>query len=120
MAEKKEKYMIYGTTPGTTTHPQPPIGGSQQPTEMREMEELKARVERVLQGLDIKYPIRSKAEFINIVEADLPDICDPGRRKLSLRDLISILRDDDFPINSVHEAATLLAASCPISARAAE
>ena len=70
MAEKKPKYTIYGFTPGTTTHPQSPIGGSQQPTELREMQQLKTEIEHVLEGMDIQYPIRSKAEFLNIVEAD--------------------------------------------------
>ncbi len=121
MVEKKEKYTIYGTTPGTPSHPQSPIGGSRQPAELREMEEQKAEVERVLRGLDIRYPIRSKAEFLDIVaRADPRAVCDLGRRKLSLRDLIAILRAADFPIHSGHEAAELLAASCPISAQAAE
>jgi hypothetical protein len=120
MSDKKPKYTIYGFTPGTTTHPQSPIGGSKQPVELREMQNIKVQVEHILQGLDIKYPIQSKAEFMNIIEADLPDICDLGNKKLSLRDLIFNMKDSDFPIHSDHEAATLLAASCPISAQAAE
>ena len=120
MSDKKPKYSIYGFTPGTTSHPQSPIGGSQQPVELRELEILKTQVEHVLQGLAIAYPIRSKREFLEIVSADLPDLCDVAGRKLSLRDLIFITRDADYPIHSDHEAATLLASSCPVSAQAAE
>ena len=121
MGEKRPKYSIYGFTPGTTTHPQSPIGGSQQPVEVRELQELKARVERILRGLVIRYPIRSKAEFMDIVVADVPDLCEAaGGKRLSLRDLIFSLRDADFPLRSDHEAAELLAASCPVSAQAAE
>jgi hypothetical protein len=122
MANKKYEYSIYGTTPGGApeSHPQSPIGGSRQPNELRQMEDLKATVERILQGLDIRYPITSKNEFMEIITRDVPGICDFGNKKLSLRDLIFSLRDADFPIDSDHRAATLLAASCPISVRAAE
>ena len=122
MTKKDPKYTIYGFTPGTTTHPQSPIGGSQQPTEIRKIENVKSDVEHILHGLDIKYPIKSKSEFLNILVTDFPDVCDLGEneRKLSLRDLIIIMKDSDFPLHSDHEAATLLAASCPVTAQAAD
>lgn len=122
MAGKKYEYSKYGTTPGgaSHSHPQSPIGGSKQPNEIRKMESVKTTVERILQGLDIRYPIASKNEFMEIITPDIPGICDIGNKKLSMRDLIFSLRDDDFPIKSDHEAANLLAASCPIIAQAAE
>jgi hypothetical protein len=120
MPQKDPKYTIYGFTPGTTSHPQSPIGGSQQPVEVRKMENIKVEVEHILQGLDIKYPIKSKKEFLDIIVADFPDMCVLENKKLSLRDLIFMMKDSDFPIQSDHEAAILLAASCPITAQAAD
>ena len=75
MPDKRPKYSIYGFTPGTTSHPQSPIGGSQQPVEARELEDVKTEVEHILQGLAIVYPIRSKREFLDVVSADLPGLC---------------------------------------------
>jgi hypothetical protein len=120
MPAKKPRYTIYGEVPETSKQPWTSTEGSWQPVELLKMGELKTKVERILHGLAIKYLIRSKADFLNAVEADIPDICDTGKRKLSLRNLIMMLREADFPINSDHEAAELLAASCPVPARAME
>jgi hypothetical protein len=116
MAEKKVNYTIYGSIPGSASEssPQSPTGGPQQPTGLHMMENIKVEVERFLQSLDIKYPIRSRAEFLGLIKRDMPGICDLGERKLSLRDLISITQEEDYPIKSDHAAAELLAGSCPL------
>jgi hypothetical protein len=118
MAEKKERYTIYGTIPGESSeeYPQSPTGGPQQPVGLHIMENMKVRIEQFLQGLDIKYPIRSREEFMTIIRRDLDisGICELEHRKLSLRDLISITQDSDYPLNSDHQAAELLASSCPL------
>jgi hypothetical protein len=120
MPDKKARYTIYGEVPETSKRPWTSTEGSWQPVELEEMGEIKMQVERVLQGLAIRYPIKSKAEFLKAVAPDVPGICDIGKRKLSLRDLIKLLREADFPLHSDHEAAELLAASCPIPARSME
>ncbi|MGA9140765.1 MAG: MTH865 family protein [Methanocella sp.] len=116
MAEKKENYTIYGsvTGPASEYSPQSPAGGPQQPSWLHRMEDIKVEIERFLQGLDITYPIRSRGEFMSALTSDIPGICELERRTLSLRDLVSIMRDDDFPIKSDHEAANLLAGTCPV------
>lgn len=118
MAEKKENYTIYGsvTGPASESFPQSPSGGPQQPSWLHRMDDIKVEIERFLQGLDISYPIRSREEFMNVLTSDMPGICELEHRTLSLRDLVSITRDDDFPINSDHEAANLLAGTCPMRA----
>ncbi|HEY3273125.1 MAG TPA: MTH865 family protein [Methanocella sp.] len=116
MAEKKENYTIYGSVPGEASelYSQSPVGGPQQPTGLHIMENIKVEIERFLQGMDITYPIRSRAEFLEVIKQDMPGICDLGRQKLSLRDLISITQEDDYPLDSDHQAAELLAGSCPL------
>ena len=116
MAEKKENYTIYGSIPGAASEsfPQSPTGGPQQPSWLHRMDDIKVEIEQFLQGLDISYPIRSREEFMNILKTDIPGICELEHRTLSLRDLVSIMRDDDFPIKSDHEAANLLAGTCPV------
>jgi hypothetical protein len=116
MAEKKENYTIYGSIPGAASEsfPQSPTGGPQQPTGLHMLENIKVEVERFLQSRDIRYPIRSREEFLDVIKQDMPGICDLGERKLSLRDLISITQEEDYPINSDHQAAELLAGSCPL------
>ena len=87
MAEKKENYTIYGSIPGAASEsfPQSPTGGPQQPTGVHIMENIKVEVERFLQSRDIKYPIRSREEFLDMIKRDMPGICDLGERKLLLR-----------------------------------
>ena len=77
------------------------------------MGNLKVQVERILQRLAIQYPIKTKVDFLKAIKADVPDICDTGKQKLSLRGLIKLLREADFPLHSDHEAAELLAAFLP-------
>jgi hypothetical protein len=118
MSDKKERYTIYGSIPGAASEsfPESPAGGPQQPALVHRLDDMKVEIERFLHGLDIAYPIRSKNEFLDMVKKDMPGICELGNRQISLRDLISITRDDDFPLKSVHEAAELLAGTCPIRA----
>jgi hypothetical protein len=117
---EKPRMTIYGEVPRTSKEPWTSTEGSWQPAGLEELDELKAQVERVLGELAIKYPVRSKADFLKVVKTDVPGICDAGRQKLSLRDLIKLLKETDFPLHSDHEAAELLAASCPVPARAME
>ena len=118
MAEKKDIYTIYGAIPGAASEefPQSPAGGPGQPAGLHIIEEMKAQIERFLQARDVRYPIRSRAAFLSMIprDQDMPDICKLERRKLSLRDLIDITRDEDYPLHSDHEAAELLAGTCPL------
>lgn len=120
MPAKKSRFTIYGELPETSKQPWTSTEGSWQPVELNEMGDLKVQVEHILQGLAIKYPIKTKAEFLKAVRHDVQDICDTGKQKLSLKSLIKLLKDADFPLHSDHEAAELLAASCPFPARAME
>ena len=120
MPDKKSRYTIYGELPETSKEPWKSTEGSWQPVELNEMGNLKVQVERILQRLAIQYPIKTKVEFLKAIKADVPDICDTGKQKLSLRGLIKLLREADFPLHSDHEAAELLAASCPLPARSME
>ena len=121
MADKEPQYTIYGETPNPLVQDiQSPLGGNRQPMELRELAELKAAVERLLHTMRIRYPIRSREELLRFVKGDRPALCHVRGKGISLRDLINSLDAGDFPIRSDHEAATLLAASCPVPARAAE
>jgi hypothetical protein len=118
MTEKKDIYTIYGSIPGAATEESPrlPASGPGQPAGLHMIEDMKVQIERFLQARVIRYPIRSRAEFLSIIprDQDVPGICTMERRKLSLRDLIYITGEGDYPLHSDHEAAELLAGTCPI------
>jgi hypothetical protein len=105
MADEKHAYTIYGE--------------SQQPSEaaaQQELEDVKTNIEEALSSTSLSFPVRSKEELLNVVPGDLDVGCRHVDRRIPLGDLISGLREDDFPMNNVGDAATLIAAHCPVSA----
>jgi hypothetical protein len=105
MADKKHAYTIYGE--------------SQQPSEaaaQQELEDVKAKIEQALSRTSLSFPVRSKEELLKAVPGDLDVGCKHIDRRIPLGDLISGLREDDFPMDNAGDAATLIAAHCPISA----
>lgn len=105
MVDRKRAYTIYGE--------------SQQPSEaasQQELEDVKARIEEALSRAGVSFPVRSKEELQKAVPGDLDVGCRHIERRIPLGDLISSLREDDFPMDNAGDAATLIAAHCPISA----
>ena len=115
MADKEEKYTIYGSTTGIDAESMRPVGGIHQPEEFAEKMDLEPRMRDMLHGMNISYPIRTREEFASKVKADMPTACEVSGKKLPLGEMISILKDTDFPVRNETEAASLLASACPVS-----
>jgi hypothetical protein len=109
MGDKGPRYSIYGESPEVS-----------EATEIHEIERVKADAVETLKKIGVSFPVRSKKEFLNSIRKDKPTHCTYRGREISLKELIGFLRDDDFPLNSPAEAATMLAAACPIYARSPE
>ncbi len=109
MADKETRYSIYGESPEFS-----------QATEVHELDRVKSFTLELLKDMEVKFPINSKREFLNAIPEDRPTPCSYMGREISLKELIGSLRDDDFPLHSVSEAANALAAACPVSAESPE
>jgi hypothetical protein len=118
MAEKEEKYSIYGSTSGIDAGSLRPVDGVHQAEEWAEKIDMKPQMLDLLRSMNLNYPIKSREEFAGMIKNDTPTACEVSGRKLSLKEMISILKDTDFPVNNEIEAANLLASACPVPARA--
>jgi len=109
MSDRGPRYSIYGESPEVS-----------EATELHEIERVKADALEKLKKLGLKYPVRSRQEFLEAIRQDEPVYCYYRGRNISLKELAGYLRDEDFPLEGAAEAATLLAAACPIHAQSPE
>jgi hypothetical protein len=109
MGDEGSRYSIYGESPDVS-----------EATEIHELERVKSDALEKLEKIGLSFPIRTRRDFLNAIRTDKPSYCNYHGKKTSLKELITYLRDEDFPLNSLAEAATMLAAACPIHARSAE
>jgi hypothetical protein len=103
MEEKEPIYSIYGDSSRYS-----------QATEMREIERVKSQAFEAISSMGLRFPVDSKQELVDAITEDRPTACHSGDRTISLKELAGSLRDGDFPIRDAAEAATLLAAACPV------
>jgi hypothetical protein len=118
MAEKEDKYSIYGSTSGIDAGSLRPVDGVHQAEEWAEKMDMKPKMLGLLRSMKLSYPIKSREEFAGMIKKDIPTACEVSGRKLSLKEMISILKDTDFPVKNEIEAASLLASACPVPAQA--
>ena len=116
MTDKESEYSIYGSRTGADAGGLRPDEGIHQAEEWVQKLELKPQMLDLLRSLQIDYPINSRDEFISRVKDDMPTNCEVAGKKLSIKEMISILNDSDFPIRNELEAANLMAEACPVSA----
>jgi hypothetical protein len=116
MEKRESEYSIYGRLSGGPPPPESIPEGPLQAGEQAAKDRMKSRMLEILRRFDLRYPVRSRRELLAMIKTDVPGVCDTGDRKLGLRDLVTILSDEDFPLRSDHEAATILSAACPIPA----
>lgn len=109
MADKGPRYSIYGESPEFS-----------EAAEVHELERVKSFTLEMLKNIGVKVPISTKQEFLDAIPEDKPTPCSYMGREISLKELIGSLRDSDFPLHSVSEAANALAAACPIFAESPE
>lgn len=117
MADKERRYSIYGSRTGADAGELAPPDGVHQAEEWLEKMELKPGMLALLNTLNLRYPIGSKSEFLSAIKADVQTGCEISGKKMTLKDMISLLKESDFPIRSGSEAASLLAQACPVPAR---
>ena len=103
MGDKKPVYDIYGDSSPYS-----------EATEVRELDRVKSSSLEALKNMGVKFPIKTKKEFIDAITDDRPAACVYRGKEISLKELVESLMDSDFPIRSAASAATLLAAACPI------
>jgi hypothetical protein len=109
MGDEGSRYSIYGESPDVS-----------ETTEIHELERVKSDAVEKLEKIGLSFPIGSRRDFLNAVRTDKPTYCSYRGKRISLKELIAYLSDEDFPLNSLAEAATMLAAACPIHASSAE
>lgn len=116
MADKEYEYSIYGSRTGADAGGLQPDEGIHQAEEWMQKLELKPQMLDLLRSLNIGFPINTREEFISRVKDDVPTTCEVAGKKLSIKDMIAILKESDFPIKNEIEAASLMADACPVSA----
>jgi hypothetical protein len=109
MADKGSRYSIYGESPEFS-----------EATEVQELDRVKSFTLETLKALKVKFPMSTKQGFLDAIHEDRPTPCSYMGREISLKELIGSLRDSDFPLHTVSEAANALAAACPIFAESPE
>lgn len=87
------------------------------PAGIESIDEMKAWIVDKLTSCGVPFPIRSKADFLNIFPFGTPIKCNYLGKETSIHDIIKGLSDSDFPINNAGDAATLLTSKCEVPAK---
>lgn len=103
MGEKEPIYTIYGDSSRYS-----------QATEERVIERVKSEAAEALSSMGVRFPVNSRQELLDAIPADRPTHCHFGDCTMTIKDLAGSLRDSDFPIRDVAQAAIALAAACPV------
>ncbi len=75
---------------------------------------MKIAIVSALEGARVKFPIRNKAELLEVFPKPTPMACSYKGKMMTMYDLIRNLGPEDFPIENAGDAATLLTGRCPL------
>ena len=90
------------------------LGEEPAPREIEEIDELKIAIVEQLRDAQVQFPIKDKAQLSNIYPRGTRKSCIFRGKVVSLHDLIPLLDNSDFPINSAGDAATVLLSKCDL------
>ncbi|MCD1295580.1 hypothetical protein CUJ83_11275 [Methanocella sp. CWC-04] len=100
MSIEKPNYSEHAEAPGATS--------------IKELEMMKLEIVSLMTGANVRFPIDTREELLKVFPKATPMACQKGDRLLTMYDLICNLDNNDFPIKSAGDAASLLTARCPL------
>jgi hypothetical protein len=84
------------------------------PEDIEELEKLKSEIVEQLRAADVKFPIKSKGELENIYPKGTKKSCLFKGKEISIHELIPMIDDKMFPLESAGDAATALVSGCQL------
>ena len=90
------------------------LGEEPAPKEIEDIEMLKMAIVEQLRDANVQFPIKDKAQLADIYPKGTRKSCIYKGKTLSLHDMIPMLDNSDFPINSAGDAATVLLSKCDL------
>jgi hypothetical protein len=90
------------------------LGEEPAPKEIEDIEALKIAIVEQLRDADVQFPIKNKGQLANIYPKGTRKSCIYKGKTVSLHDLIPMLDEKDFPINSAGDAAGVLLSKCDL------
>jgi len=90
------------------------LGEEPAPKDIESMDALKVAIVEQLRDADVQFPIKSKGQLANIYPKGTRKACLYKGKEVSLHDMIPMLEEKDFPINSAGDAAIVLLGKCDL------
>ncbi len=90
------------------------LGEEPAPKNIEDMDALKAAIVEQLTDAKVQFPIKNKGQLADIYPKGTRKACLYRGREVSLHDMIPMLDERDFPINSAGDAATVLLGKCDL------
>jgi hypothetical protein len=84
------------------------------PSEIAHIDEMKAWIVDKLVSCGVSFPIENKAQFLDIFPFGTPLKCVYNGKETHIHDIIRDLNDNDFPIKTAGDAATVLIGKCEV------
>jgi hypothetical protein len=98
MTIKKPEYTEHAQAPGARG--------------IKELDMMKVKIVEMVEGADVKFPIRNADELLKVFPKSTPMGCSYKGNTMTLYDLVRHLEKSDFPIKSAGDLATLLTTRC--------
>lgn len=91
------------------------LGGAGTPEGISDIDDLKARIVEQLTEADVQFPIKNKGQLMDIYPKGTRKSCIYKGREVSIHDLIPLLENSDFPLNSAGDTAAALLSKCELN-----
>lgn len=98
MTIKKPEYTEHAQAPGAKG--------------IKELDMLKVTIVEMVEGADIKFPIRNGDELLKVFPKSTPMGCSYKGNTMTMYDLVMHLDKSDYPIKNAGDLATLLTTRC--------
>jgi hypothetical protein len=82
--------------------------------EIKDLEMLKMEIVSLLNGKNIKFPVKSKYELVQVFPPDALCGCKYKGRMLTMNELVMLLSDGDFPLATAGDVAIVMTSRCPV------
>jgi hypothetical protein len=91
------------------------LGSLGSPMDIQDIDALKSAIVEELTAAEVHFPIESKRQLEDIYPYGTPKSCKFRGREVSIHDLIPLLEDADFPIETPGDAAIALTSKCELN-----
>jgi hypothetical protein len=91
------------------------LGSLGSPLDIQDIDALKSAIVEQLIAAKVPFPIKDKRQLEDIYPRGTPKSCKFRGREISIHDLIPLLNDADFPLETPGDAAIALTSRCELN-----